>query len=293
MLAANNSINTQTTRPLRRRNRRKLKAGSPQQDQRSFRHWQPSRFTNNWHQFLQGMDYTQVYTKLRMPFCDLCGISEHRNVILFPRSFLHPSTNQLTLLSSVDQMRSHVHFWFGSHKYLQKVYWGSALQRASSHWIFTGSNQLGLPQTPGVGQSRNTQKITKPNTQTSCYRFWAASTCCEHNTLLMKNPAKTRQPGRAHITQVCYSSASEQTKAIPPANFSRTVKVKEYDSHKYKQPASLFIWHVGNINVMYGVNAKSEAQTQDEPHATVCLWGAHHEGRKSLTNKQKKKQRVE
>ena len=63
------------------------------------------------------MEYTQVYTKLRMPFCDICGISEHRNVILFPCPFL-PSTNQAQPCSALKIRRDPTDS--GSHKYLQE-----------------------------------------------------------------------------------------------------------------------------------------------------------------------------
>lgn len=51
-----------------------------------------------------------------------------------------------------------------------------------------------LPQTPGLGQSENTQKIRQPSTQASCCRSWA-SMSCDLNPL-PKNPVKTCKPGR-------------------------------------------------------------------------------------------------
>ena len=120
-----------------------------------------------------------------------------------------------------------------------------------------------LPQTPGVGQSENTQKITKPNTQTSCYRSWAASTSCEHNGPLMKNPAKTRQPGRlTHYHRYAIPQSQSRQRLFLQLIFQRTVNVKEYDSHKYKQPASLFTWQVGNIVIVYGVNTSEGRNTR-------------------------------
>lgn len=120
MLAANSNANAQTGGHEEEKPE-KQRAWLTQQTKRSFRHWQRADSLTTGISFYKGMEYTQVYTKLRMPFCDLCGISEHRNVILFPRPFLPPKYQPgPTLLSSVDQTRSHVHFWFGSHKYLQE-----------------------------------------------------------------------------------------------------------------------------------------------------------------------------
>lgn len=95
-----------------------------------------------------------------------------------------------------------------------------------------------LPHTPGVGQSENTQKITKPNTQTSCYRSKVASISCEHKGLLMKNPAETCQPGRlTHYHRYAIPQPQNRKRLFLLLIFQRTVNVTEYDSHNYKQPA--------------------------------------------------------
>lgn len=79
----------------------------------------------------------------------------------------------------------------------------------------------------------------------------------------MKNPAKTRQPGRlTHYHRYAIPQPQSRQRLSLQLIFQRTVKVKQYDSHKYKQPASLFIWHVGNSVIMYGVNASEGTNTR-------------------------------
>lgn len=96
-----------------------------------------------------------------------------------------------------------------------------------------------LPQTTGIGQSENTQKITKPNTQTSCYRSWAVFISCEHNLLLMRNPVKTCKPGRlTHYHRYAIPQPQDRRGLYLQLTFQRTVNVKGYDSHK--EPAHSF-----------------------------------------------------
>lgn len=74
------------------------------------------------------------------------------------------------------------------------VYWVQ-LYKEHQHWIFTGSNELGLPQTPGVGQSSlpKDNKTQHPDKLLqvlgSFHLLWTQHTTDE-------KPSQDRQPGR-------------------------------------------------------------------------------------------------